>query len=72
MLGSSWLVTSAVISRVAVLISPIIRGLITLLMTIHEPASAEGMFTEDVETDPIEAMHQNKSLVLGPCLGFVV
>eukprot|EP00439_Symbiodinium_sp_Y106_P042354 s1203_g5.t1 len=25
----------------------------------------DSMFTEDVETDPIEAMHQNKSLVLG-------
>ena len=37
-LGSSWLVISRVISRVTVVII-CIRGLITLLITTHEPPS---------------------------------
>ena len=38
LLGGSWVVISGVISRVNVAISPI-RGLITLLITTHEPPS---------------------------------
>ena len=37
-LGGSWVVTSRVISRVTTAISPI-RGLMTLLVTTHEPPS---------------------------------
>ena len=38
MLGGSWLLKSRVISRVTLLIS-LIRGLITPLITTHEPPS---------------------------------
>ena len=38
LLGSSWVVISRVISRVTILITHI-RGLITLLITTHEPPS---------------------------------
>ena len=38
LLGGSWVVISRVISRVTILI-PHIRGLITLLITTHEPPS---------------------------------
>ena len=37
-LGGSWVVISRVISRVTILIT-LIRGLITLLITTHEPPS---------------------------------
>ena len=37
-LGGSWVVISGVISRVTILITHI-RGLITLLITTHEPPS---------------------------------
>ena len=35
-LGSSWVVISGVISKVTILIT-LIRGLVTLLITTHEP-----------------------------------
>ena len=38
LLGGSWVVISGVISRVTVIITHI-RGLITLLITTHEPPS---------------------------------
>ena len=38
LLGGSWVVISGVISRVTILITHI-RGLITLLITTHEPPS---------------------------------
>ena len=38
LLGGSWVVISGVISRVTIIITPI-RGLITLLITTHEPPS---------------------------------
>ena len=41
-LGGSWVVISGVISRVTIVISPI-RGLITILITTHEPPSRVSM-----------------------------
>ena len=38
LLGGSWVATSGVISRVTIIIGPV-RGLITLLITTHEPSS---------------------------------
>ena len=38
LLGGSWVVISGVISRVTIIITPI-RGLITPLITTHEPPS---------------------------------
>ena len=43
-LGSSWVVISGVISKVAILIT-LIRGLITPLMTTHEPPSKVGQIS---------------------------
>ena len=40
LLGGSWVVISGVISRVTIIITHI-RGLITLLITTHEPPSTE-------------------------------
>ena len=45
LLGGSWVVISGVISRVTILITHI-RGLITLLITTHEPPSRGCLIVE--------------------------
>ena len=48
-LGGSWLVISGVISRVTIVITHI-RGLITPLITTHEPPSTPGQLNEQRES----------------------
>ena len=51
LLGGSWVVVSRVISRVAIVIT-YIRGLITPLITTHEPPSRPSSVRSDVPVDP--------------------
>ena len=69
LLGASWVVISGVVSRVTVIITHI-RGLITPLITTHEPPSRRAALQTDYNTDLVSQQPRRNKGALFPTVWF--